>query len=465
MLEETNEKNLYHKRSVKFKIITKNMAEYKKPTSEKEFQKNFKQKKPLMNATEAYYEASRCLFCYDAPCIQACPTHIDIPLFIKQIHTDNITGSAKTIFDSNWLGNACGVVCPTGVLCEGACVYNHQDVPPIQIGRLQNYATNSVITANKEIFKVGESNGKKVAIIGAGPAGIACACELRTLGYDIMIFEAKDKPSGLTVYGIAPYKISNEEVLNEITYLQDQLGFQIKYNSAITTKKELQQIENDYDAVFIGVGLGKTASLNLEGEDKKGVIGAVEFIEELRMQHHKVNVPKKVVVIGGGNTAMDAASEAARMGARKTVLAYRRSKAEMGAYGFEYDLAISAGVDSLFNATPIAIVGNGKVDGVKFAKTEMVDGKLQTNMNNVFVVRCDLVIKATGQAKQGSFYQLIDDLEIDAKTRIVVNEETFQTSNPNYFAGGDAINGGAEVVNAAYDGKMAAQGMHVWLNK
>jgi len=343
------------------------MAEYKKPTTEAEFKKNFKQKKPLMNDTEAFYEASRCLFCYDAPCIQACPTSIDIPLFIKQIHTDNITGASKTIFDANWLGNACGIVCPTGVLCEGACVYNHQDVPPIQIGRLQNYATNKTIEANKEIFKIGKSNGKKIAIIGAGPAGIACACEARTLGYEVDIFEAKELPSGLNVYGIAPYKITNEEVLKEVDYLQKQLQFNIKYNSAITSKEQLKQLENDYDAIFLGVGLGKTRHLGLDGEDKKGVIGAVEFIEELRMKQHLLKVPKKVVVIGGGNTAMDAASESARMGARKTVLAYRNSKAKMGAYGFEYDLAISSGVDSLFNVTPLAIVGNGKVEGVKFA--------------------------------------------------------------------------------------------------
>jgi glutamate synthase (NADPH/NADH) small chain len=441
------------------------MSQYKRPTTEAEFKKNFKQKKPLMNDTEAFYEASRCLFCYDAPCIKACPTHIDIPLFIKQIQTDNLTGASKTIFDANWLGNSCGIVCPTGVLCEGACVYNHQDVPPIQIGRLQNYATNKAIDAEKEIFKIGKPNGKKIAIIGAGPAGIACACEAKTLGYEVDIYEAKELPSGLIVYGVAPYKITNEEALKEVEYLQKQLKFDIKYKTAITSKEQIKELENDYDAIFLGVGLGKTRQLELDGEDKKGVVGAVEFIEELRMKHHLLKVPKKVVVIGGGNTAMDAASESARMGARKTVLAYRNSKEKMGAYGFEYDLAISAGVDSLFNVTPLSIVGNGKVEGVKFAKTEMVDGKLQTNMNNVFIVRCDLVIKATGQAKQGHLYDLIDDLDVGNNTIIKVNEETFQTSNPKYFAGGDAINGGAEVVNAAYDGKMAAQGIHQWLNK
>jgi glutamate synthase (NADPH/NADH) small chain len=363
------------------------------------------------------------------------------------------------------LGNACGVVCPTGVLCEGACVYNHQDVPPIQIGRLQNYATNKTIKADKTIFKIGTSNGKKIAVIGAGPAGIACACEARTMGYDVNIYEAKKQPSGLTIHGVAPYKITNEEVLLEINYLQKHLGFNIKYNAEIKSKVQLTSLENDYDAIFIGVGLGKTATINLDGEDKKGVIGAVEFIEELRLKQHQTKVPDKVVVLGGGNTAMDAASESARMGARKVVLAYRNSKDYMGAYGFEYDLAISSGVDSLFNVTPIEIIGNGKVEGVKFAKTEMVDGNLQTNLSNVFVVRCDMVIKATGQAKQGYLYELIDNFDIDGKTVIQVNAETFQTSNPKYFAGGDAINGGAEVVNAAYDGKMAARGMHQWLNK
>ncbi len=441
------------------------MAEYKRPTSEAEFKKNFKLKKPLMNNTEAYYESSRCLFCYDAPCVQACPTHIDIPLFIKQIHTNNVTGSAITIFNSNWMGNACGVVCPTGVLCEGACVYNHQDVPPIQIGRLQNYAANKAINESKNLFKPGKSNGKKVAVVGSGPAGIACACEARTLGYEVDVFEAKTQPSGLTVHGVAPYKITNEEVLMEINYLQKQLGFKIHYSFEINTKEQLRNLERDYDAIFLGLGLGSTAEIQLEGEDKEGVIGAVEFIEELRHKQHKIKVSDNIVVLGGGNTAMDAASESARMGAHMVVIAYRRTKEDMGAYDFEYDLAISAGVKALFNATPIAILGNSKVEGVRFARTEFKNGKMQTNMNDTFILECDTVIKATGQAKHGPIYELIDGLKIDHKTSIVVDNETFQTSNPKYFAGGDAINGGAEVVNAAYDGKMAARGIHQWLNK
>ena len=431
------------------------MAEYKRPKNEQEFEVNFKQKNSLMNETEAYYESSRCLFCYDAPCMNACPTDIDIPLFIKQIHTGNVDGAAKTIYNSNWIGNACGVVCPTGVLCEGACVYDNQDVPVLQIGRLQNYATKSVIDSGKKLFSPGKDNGKKVAIIGAGPAGIACACELRTLGYTVDIFEAKDKPSGLTVYGVAPYKISNEEVLNEMEYLQNQLGYTVKYNSPIFSKEQLRELEANYEAIFIGVGLGATAYRDLPGEDKEGVIGAVEFIEELRMKHADTKVGDNVVVLGGGNTAMDAASESARMGAKEVTLAYRGTKETMGAYGFEYNLAISAGVRGQFDATPKEILGNRTVTGVKFSDSD----------GNDFVIDCDMVIKATGQAKQGTFLSLIDGLEVDDKTRIKVNKETNQTTNTKYFAGGDAINGGAEVVNGAYDGKLAANGIHEWINK
>ncbi len=430
------------------------MAEYKKPTNEEEFNQNFKQKKPLMNDTQAHYESSRCLFCYDAPCMNACPSDIDIPLFIKQIHTGNVEGAAKTIYDSNWIGNACGAVCPTGVLCEGSCVYNNQDVLPVQIGRLQNFATKSVIDSGKQLYKPGVDNGKKIAVIGAGPAGIACACELRTLGYEVDVYEAKDKPSGLTVYGIAPYKITNEEVLDEMEYLQNQLGYNVKYNSAITSKEQLTELENSYEAIFLGVGLGATAYRNIPGEDKEGVIGAVEFIEDLRMNHSKTQVGDKVIVLGGGNTAMDAASESARMGASQVTLAYRSSKDKMKAYDFEYDLALGAGVKGQFNASPKEILGNGTVTGVKFSDAD----------GNDFEIECDMVIKATGQAKQGPFFEMIDDLEINSDITIKVNPETNQTTNPKYFAGGDAVNGGAEVVNGAYDGKLAANGIDLYLS-
>jgi dihydropyrimidine dehydrogenase (NAD+) subunit PreT len=226
----------------------------------------------------------------------------------------------------------------------------------------------------------------------------------------------------------------------------------------------LQELEKDYDALFLGVGLGATATLNLPGEEKANVVGAVEFIEELRMQHHEIQVPDNVVIIGGGNTAVDAASESARMGAENVSLAYRRSKADMGAYGFEYQLAKYAGVKGLFNVSPVEITGDEKVTGVKFIRTESNNGKLENIAGSEFIVPCDLVIKATGQAKQGHFLSLIDGLEMDKRRRIVVNMENYQTTNPKYFAGGDAVNGGAEVVNGAYEGKVAAKGIHEWLN-
>lgn len=416
-----------------------------------------------MNATEAFYESSRCLFCYDAPCVQACPTQIDIPLFIKQIHTQNIEGAAKTIFETNWLGNTCGKVCPTSELCEGACVFDGQNVPVIQIGRLQNFATDQVIKLSRNIFRPGPENGQKIAIIGSGPAGIASACELRTLGYTVTIFEAKERPSGLAIHGVAPYKITNQEVLAEVDYLKAKLGFEIRYRTPLESKDQLERLESEYDAIFLGIGLGETASLNLPGENKENVVGAVEFVEELREKHHTIEVPNRVIVIGGGNTAMDAASEAARMGAGSVILAYRRSKMRMGAYIFEYELAKSVGAVGLFSAAPLAILGESQATGVKFIRTEEINGVLKNVPESEFDLDCDLVIKATGQSKQADFLLQINGIKLDNRNRIIVNPENQQTSNPIYFAGGDVVNGGAEVVNAAYEGKVAARGIHRWL--
>jgi glutamate synthase (NADPH/NADH) small chain len=441
------------------------MSEFKKPESEKEYQKNFAQIKPLMNLTEANYESSRCLFCYDAPCVNACPTSIDIPLFIRQINTGNITGAAKTIYSSNYFGNACGKVCPTEVLCEGACVYNLQEVKPIDIGRLQNFATQKVIENQTPIFKIATENGKKIAIIGAGPAGIACACELSSLGYAVTIYEAKALPSGLTVHGVAPYKITNEEVLAEVNYLQQQFGFVIHYHTPIETKEQLQNLENNFDAIFLGIGLGKTSSLGIKGENLENSIGATEFIEQLRKQKHLLDiVGKKVLVLGGGNTAMDAASEVARMGAETVTLAYRRGKEMMSAYEFEYELAKSVGVKGIFYVSPIEILGDKQVRGVKMIQTEEVNGKLQEIKGTEFEIACDMVIRATGQSKQVEFLSNVAKLAIDNKGKIVVSAQ-YQTSNPKYFAGGDVLNGGAEVVNAAQHGKDAAKNIHTILNK
>ncbi len=435
------------------------MSEFSPPKTEADFEKNFEQIKPLMSNSEAYYESSRCLFCYDAPCINACPTGIDIPLFIRQINTNNNLGAAKTIYDSNTFGYACGKVCPTEVLCEGACVYNHQDVKPIEIGRLQSYATGKAISSNHKIYTTGKPNGKKVAIIGAGPAGISCACDLRMYGCEVDIFEAKEKPSGLTVYGVAPYKITNEEALDEMAYLEKQFGFKVHYNKRIVSSDDLSAIEKKYDAIFIGIGLGTTSELKIKGEDFENCFGATEFVEKLRMNHHKISVPASVIVLGGGNTAMDAASESARMGAEKVMLCYRRSKEEMGAYDFEYELAKEVGVKGVFNISPLEILGNGKVEGVKFIRTKTVAGKVENIPGTEFTESCDWVIKATGQSKQRGLLGLIKDLQLDTSGRVIVDPLTFATKNSKYFAAGDVVSGGQEVVNAVADGRRAAKGI------
>jgi glutamate synthase (NADPH/NADH) small chain len=438
------------------------MAEFQRPASEAEFAENFAQIKPAMNSTEAYYESSRCLFCYDAPCTQACPTSIDIPLFIRQINSGNVVGAARTIYASNYFGRACGQVCPTDVLCEGACVYTHQDIKPIEIGRLQAFATQQAIEKDIGLFHRAQENGRSIAVIGAGPAGICCACELRRTGFAVDIFEAKGRPSGLAVHGIAPYKITNEAVLEEMDYLSRQFGFKVHYNSPVIGKPDLERLKRDYDAVFIGIGLGTTADIRIPGEDLASCVGAVEFIEQLRLNHHKTTVGKRVIVLGGGNTAMDAASESARMGAESVTLCYRRSKEQMRAYGFEYDLAKSVGVNALFNVIPTEIVGQGDVEGVKFVRTQSEENKIAVIPDSEFIEPADMVIKATGQVKLGGILSQIEGLQTDDSGCIVVNAKG-QTTNPRYFAGGDAANGGREVVDAAAEGKRAADGIREFL--
>jgi dihydropyrimidine dehydrogenase (NAD+) subunit PreT len=434
------------------------MSEFQRPKTEQEYHANFKQIKPLMNETQAHVESGRCLFCYDAPCIQACPTGIDIPLFIRQIHSGNIKGSAKTIYRANYFGKACGQVCPTEVLCEGSCVFNGQELPPIEIGRLQAFATDKAIADKSQLFQLKKENGKKVAIIGAGPAGISAACELRLAGFTVEIFEAREQPSGLTLYGVAPYKIDNKTVLDEMDYLQKSFDYTVHYNTNVDADK-LKSLENNFDAILLAIGLGATSALGIPGEDLENCLGAIEFINDIRIKKQETLVGKNVIVLGGGNTAMDAASEAARMGAENASLCYRRSNEEMRAYGFEYDLAKSVGVFGLFNIAPLEILGDKKVEGIKFIRTKVVDGKVINLNGTEFTLPCDMVIKATGQSKFVDFLAGIEDVVLEKSGKIIVNGETGQTGNPKYFAAGDALNGGKEVVNAAAEGKMAAQGI------
>ena len=430
-----------------------------------EIERTFVQIKPLMNTSEAYYESSRCLFCYNAPCTLACPTAIDIPLFIRQINTGNLSGAARTIYASNYLGNTCAKVCPTEVLCEGACVFTKLNIKALEIGRLQNFSTNNAILAQEKIFSVPEYNGKSVAVVGAGPSGIACACELRKAGYKVDIFEARNNPSGMALHGVAPYKITNEEALMEVEFLQEQFGFDIIYNKRIEKQEDLHFLELNYDAIFLGVGLGNSIEIKIQGESKLNCVGATEFIEQIKTKPTNTPFAKKAIILGGGNTAMDAASESARLGAAEVIIAYRRSESEMKAYYFEYHLAKVTGVKGMFNIAPIEVVGEEAVKGVKFIRTETVDGTFRNIPDSEFIIECDLVIKATGQSKQTSLLGKISGLTLDNTGRVTVNPSTGQTTNLKYFAGGDAVNGGAEVVNAAADGKIAGKGIHEFLSK
>ncbi len=425
------------------------MSEYQTPYTASEYEHNFAQIKPDMSATMAYNESARCLFCYDAPCQQACPTGIDIALFIKQIHTENLAGSARTIYNANYFANICGKVCPTEVLCEGACVHNHSQNKPIEIGRLQSYAAQYAIAENLQLYDIPKEKTKgKVAVVGAGPAGIAAACELSKAGVEVHIFETKAEPSGLAIYGVAPYKIRNEEILAEVAYLQAQFGFSIHYNQPIQSKEQLAKLETDFDGIFLGIGLGATNPVLANGKNWANVWGATEFIERLKTDFNNVLIGKNVVVIGGGNTAMDAASETARMGAASVKLVYRKSQKEMSAYEFEYDLAKQVGVQGIFGLSPAQLLGDTELTGASFSNEK----------GETIEIPCDMLILATGQQKQSQFLSQIEGLTLNPQGEIVVNAQ-FQTTNPRYFAGGDAVNGGAEVVNAAAEAKKAAQAM------
>ncbi len=291
------------------------------------------------------------------------------------------------------------------------------------------------------------------------------------LGHAVDIYEAREKPSGLCVHGVAPYKLTNEEAVDEIAYLQDQFGFNVHYKKPVSGRADFERLEKDYDAIFIGIGLGATAPLGVPGEDKKGVMGALEFVEELRNKHQATSVGNKVIVLGGGNTAMDAASESCRMGAESVIIAYRRGPEEMSGYSFEFDLAKRSGAKALFNVTPVEVVGNGTVTGVKFVRNKAAYGKIEAIPGSEFVEPCDMVLLGTGQGKQVELLEQIAGLALDKKGRILDNRgrivvnEHYQTNNPKYFAAGDAVNGGVEVVNAAAEAKKAAHGIDQYLKK
>ncbi len=438
--------------------------------SEEEYKKNFEELISPFTNNSAVAEANRCLYCYDSPCMKACPTHIDISTFIKKIATGNLIGSAKTIFNSNWIALTCAKSCPVEDLCEGACVYVEKGEKPIEIGRLQRFAIDNYFASGMpKLFDSKPKNGKSVGIIGSGPAGLACGAELSLLGYDVQIYESNEVAGGLSTWGIAPYKMSQADSLKEVEMIKG-LGVNIQTGVMVGETISIEELFDKHDAVFIGVGLGESGKLNIPGESLNGVIGALEFIENIKQENwNSVNVGRRVAVIGAGNTSIDAATEAKRLGAEEVMIVYRRSEAEMPANDFEYRLAKNDGIVFHFLTSPIEILGNKSVESIKCTKNKLGEPDRQGRKkpilipNSEFEIPVDMIIYALGQQPKLKFFNSIPDLKIE-NNKVLVNNETYQTSNPKVFAGGDCINGGKEVVNAAYDGKQAAHGIDKFLN-
>ena len=435
----------------------------------KEYESNFAELKPALTPNAAVADANRCLYCFDSPCMKACPTHIDISTFIRKIATGNLKGSAKTILESNWIALTCAKACPVDVLCEGACVYNARGEAPIQIGRLQRFAIDNYFERGMPpLFTPAPRNGKSVGIIGAGPAGLACAAELALMGYSVTIYEAKKKAGGLNTWGIAPYKMQQEDSLKEVRLVQS-FGVSIKTGVEIGKNLFVERLTDVHDAIFIGVGLPRPTRLNIRGEQLDGVYDALEFIGRVTRRRWKsVDVGRRVAVIGGGNTAIDAATEAKRLGAEHVLMLYRRSKKEMPAYEFEQELARVDAVQFHFLTAPKRIIGKKHVEALECVRMKLdkpdADGrrKVKPVPRSEFTIPVDMIIKAVGQNLEDSFLSSIPGLKAQDGC-VQVNPETYQTSNPRFFAGGDCVNGGREVVNAAYDGKRAAHGIDAFV--
>ena len=424
---------------------------------------NFSDLHPPFDAHEARVEADRCYFCYDAPCMHACPTEIDIPLFIREISTGNPLGAAKTIFDQNILGGMCARVCPTETLCEEACVRETAEGKPVQIGRLQRYATDAAMAAGRQFYERASATGRRIAVVGAGPAGLACAHRLAVKGHEVTVFEAKPKAGGLNEYGIAAYKSTDDFAQAEVDYVTALGGIAIEYGKALGRDVMLADLEATYDAVFLGMGLGGVNALRAEGEAAEGVADAVDFIAELRQADDLSSLPvgRHVVIIGGGMTAIDAAVQSRLLGAEQVTICYRRGKEHMNASEFEQDLAASKGVTIRHWLQPKRVIADsGRVAAVELEYTRLDGGRLAGTGETVRI-EADQVFKAIGQSFDPAPLNGAAALIALEGGRIRVDAEG-RTSRAGVWAGGDCVADAREdlTVAAVAAGRDAAESIH-----
>jgi dihydropyrimidine dehydrogenase (NAD+) subunit PreT len=421
-------------------------------------QANFSDLHPALSEHEAHVEADRCYFCYDAPCQQACPTSIDIPLFIREISAGNPLGAAETILQANIMGGMCARVCPTEELCEEACVREHAEGKPVRIGMLQRHAVDAQMATGKQPFTRGEPTGKRVAIVGAGPAGLACAHALSVAGHEAVIFEKREKSAGLNEYGIAAYKTPDNFAAREVEFILSIGGIEVKHGQAMGRDFTLEDLRKAYDAVFLSIGLGGVNKLGMEGEATlANVVDAVDYIAELRQAADltKLPVARRVVVIGGGMTAVDVAVQSKRLGAELVTIAYRRGLTDMKASEFERELAQTNGVTIRPWARPVALEGHGgAVSGVLLERTRMENGRLVGD-GAPFRIEADIVFTAIGQTGTSDLFGAEAPALKDGK--LVVDSER-RASLPGVWAGGDCVAGGLDLtVSAVEDGKQAAR--------
>ncbi len=429
-----------------------------------EYAKRFADATPRFTASQALLEAERCLYCYDAPCATACPTSIDVPSFIKRIADGNLRGSAQTILDSNPLGGMCARVCPTENLCEAVCVRNTQEDRPVAIGRLQRHAVDALMeSAKPQVFTRAPATGKKVAVVGAGPAGLACAYTLARQGHDVVVFDAKPKAGGLNEYGLASYKTPDDFAQREVQWLLDIGGITIQNNWKLDTVAQLEALRKDYAAVFLGMGLSTTQQLGVPGDSLNGVQDAVDFIATLRQTQDLSTLPvgRRVVVIGGGMTAVDAAVQSKLLGAEEVHIVYRRGQESMSASTAEQEWAQTNGVTIHHWLAPVeVIVEAGHATGVTFARQAMVNGKLSAT-GGTTTLAADMVLKAIGQ-KLGN--PVLAESGLVLKDGRIATDEAGTTNLRGVWAGGDCRAGGLDLtVEAVEHGKQSAHAIHAFI--